>query len=90
MGILDRFRKKPDVVLPVVETKPVAKEEYTPPADGIYLPAVCTRQDDMIIVSREYFSQWLREYPDSIMASSKMIAFLKKNYPAITRFQIRK
>ena len=79
MGILDLFRKK--VIESVV---------FPPPIDGIFLPQGCSRDGDMIIVNPEYSSQWFEKYPDKREAVKQMLAFLKKQYPAITRFHIRK
>jgi len=58
--------------------------------DGIFLPPGCSREGDMIIVEPKYSSQWFKQYPDKYEAVKQMLAFLKKQYPAITRFHIRK
>lgn len=69
---------------------PPVAEIFPPPVDGIFLPQGCSREADMIIVGQEYTSQWFEKYPDKVQAITKMMAFLKSQYPAITRFHIRK
>ncbi len=46
--------------------------------------------DDQIIVEPEYTAKWVRQYGDKVLAVTKMLAFLKSQYPDVTRFEIRK
>lgn len=46
--------------------------------------------DDQIIVEPEYTAKWAKQYGDSRVAVTKMLAFLKSQYPEVTRFHIRK
>ena len=66
------------------------KRKFPPPVDGIFLPSGCMREGDMIIVNSEYSDLWFKKYPDKREGVKEMLAYLKKQYPAITRFQVRK
>ena len=65
-------------------------EAFPPPVDGLFLPVGCARDGDTIVIGSEYMAQWIEEYPNKIEAVTKMLAFLKSQYPAISKFQIRK
>lgn len=66
------------------------RKVFPTPVDGIFLPQGCTREGLTMIIHREYSGQWFKEYPDKITAVTKMLAFLKSQYPAISSFVIRK
>lgn len=89
MRLLDRFRHK-EVIKEKVVLPPKGKSVSPSPVDGIFLPAGCSREEDMIIVKGEYTAQWIEKYPDKIEAVKQMLAFLKKQYPAVSNFHIRK
>ena len=62
-----------------------------PQDEGIVYPIGYHREgDDQIIVESEYTDKWIKQFPDKIVAVTKMLAFLKSQYPEVTRFEIRK
>ncbi len=80
MFLLDKLFRKPKIV-----------EERLPQDEGIAYPIGYRREgDDLIIVESEYTEKWVNQFPDKIVAVTKMLAFLKSQYPEVTRFEIRK
>ncbi len=78
MEILNRlFRKKQPA-------------EVLPQDEPIVYPIGYYREDDLIIIEPDYTARWIKQFGDSRVAVTKMLAFLKGQYPEVTRFQIRK
>ncbi len=65
-------------------------EEKLPQNEPIVYPIGYHREDDLIIIEPEYTAKWVKQYPDSGEAVKKMLAFLKSQYPEVSRFHIRK
>ncbi len=66
------------------------RKEKLPQNEPIAYPIGYRREDDLIIVEPEYTAKWVKQYGDSRVAVTKILAFLKSQYPEVTRFQIRK
>ncbi len=66
-------------------------KEKLPQEEPIVYPIGYYREgDDQIIVESEYTAKWVKQYGDSRVAVTKMLAFLKSQYPDVSRFLIRK
>ncbi len=46
--------------------------------------------DDQIIVESSYLARWVEQYGDPVTAVTKMLAFLKGQYPEVSKFLVRK
>lgn len=67
------------------------RREKLPQDEPIAFPLGYHREgDDQIIVEPEYTAKWVKQFPDKVVAVTKMLAFLKSQYPDVSRFEIRK
>ena len=65
--------------------------EKLPQEEPIVYPIGYHREgNDLIIVEPEYTARWVKQFGDKVIAVTKMLAFLKSQYPDVTRFQVKK